>query len=631
MSGAGVMSAPPRTNTRLATPSAAGRAPARGAFAATVLIALLACPATLPAHPISLTTALVDVRDGKITVELDVMVEDLVLYYELDHDADFRFPKGVIEPQAQRHRDFLLDYFQLRDGDGERFAGEIVDVDLSEIDDDGVHIDDLMAYSIIYTFEFPLERQPDHLTVFQNFGGRDPIVPAEMDTWIFHDGTRLEQPVQLAHSTAHTVELDWDAPPDADGEDDLDDARERVRERDVEDLGIAGYSRVYGYVYVTRTQVRHELLIPLLTVETWLDIEREEAGRINVEEQQRLSDALFEFLSRHNHVRIDGTRVRPELERVDFFGPGIRDFAEEVEPRPVSVYNARVGVIVSFPAETPPEHVEIEWHHFTEQMPYYRPALFGYDDQTHDVLFDPYLTQFEWTPEQPPESVELVALDRPEPIPHLSLPALSLLLLLGAAGLAVCGAWPGRVPAARRVAYLAFAGALALGAWAGESHARIEVAHPLEPRPELDDDDAHRVFAALHENIYRAFEKRDEQRIYDALERSVAGPLLEELYLEVRRGLTLQEQGGAVSRVDDVQILEAERGPADTDAPQRQTFEYRATWTVTGTVEHWGHVHTRKNQYEAVFTIEGFESGWRITDFRPVGEQRLEMRTRLRS
>ncbi len=40
-------------------------------------------------------------------------------------------------------------------------------------------------------------------------------------------------------------------------------------------LGIASYSGLYSFLYITRFEVRHELLIPLLSLEQWLPIDRQ--------------------------------------------------------------------------------------------------------------------------------------------------------------------------------------------------------------------------------------------------------------------------------------------------------------------------------------------------------------------
>jgi hypothetical protein len=51
---------------------------------------------------------------------------------------------------------------------------------------------------------------------------------------------------------------------------------------------------------------------------------------------------------------------------------------------------------------------------------------------------------------------------------------------------------------------------------------------------------------------------------------------------------------------------------------------------VVGTVEHWGHVHSRTNEYEARFTIEPRASAWKITALEVLNEKRLKFETTVR-
>ena len=71
----------------------------------------------------------------------------------------------------------------------------------------------------------------------------------------------------------------------------------------------------------------------------------------------------------------------------------------------------------------------------------------------------------------------------------------------------------------------------------------------------------------LLRDVYRAFDHRDEERIYDTLARSVTGELLERTYLEVRQGLVLANQGepGPGSRVS--RCSTSPPGPWRTGAP----------------------------------------------------------------
>jgi hypothetical protein len=117
------------------------------------------------------------------------------------------------------------------------------------------------------------------------------------------------------------------------------------------------------------------------------------------------------------------------------------------------------------------------------------------------------------------------------------------------------------------------------------------------------------VAESLLRNVYRAFDYHTESDIYDALARSVQGDLLADLYLKIKQGLIMQEQGGAVAHVQEVNVVHTE--PAE--GKSKDGFTERVTWQVEGTVEHWGHIHMRVNEYSAELEIEPAGGFWKIT------------------
>jgi len=134
----------------------------------------------------------------------------------------------------------------------------------------------------------------------------------------------------------------------------------------------------------------------------------------------------------------------------------------------------------------------------------------------------------------------------------------------------------------------------------------------------LSDEVTGEVVASLLHNIYRAFDFRGEEQIYDVLEQSVEGDLLAQIYLETQRGLVLANQGGARAKVKQIEVvdLKSERG-------DKGGFIARATWNVAGSVGHWGHIHERRNQYRAILAIEPVNGAWKLTDLEILEEQRL--------
>ena len=99
----------------------------------------------------------------------------------------------------------------------------------------------------------------------------------------------------------------------------------------------------------------------------------------------------------------------------------------------------------------------------------------------------------------------------------------------------------------------------------------------------------------------------------------VEGDLLTRTYLETKRALVLENQGGARARVQEV-VVES----AQTSAPEEgEGFKARCTWTVAGAVGHWGHIHQRRNRYTADVTVRPIDGTWRITGLELLNEERL--------
>ena len=127
--------------------------------------------------------------------------------------------------------------------------------------------------------------------------------------------------------------------------------------------------------------------------------------------------------------------------------------------------------------------------------------------------------------------------------------------------------------------------------------------------------------------MYRAFHRRTEESIYDALAHSVDGELLRTVYLEVRRNLAMEDQGGAMARIQDVELLESH---VVDDRPSNELPTIRARWNVVGSVEHWGHLHQRTHQYEADFEMRMVDGHWKLAALQMRDEEQLEAKTTLR-
>jgi len=125
----------------------------------------------------------------------------------------------------------------------------------------------------------------------------------------------------------------------------------------------------------------------------------------------------------------------------------------------------------------------------------------------------------------------------------------------------------------------------------------------------------------LLKNVYRAFDFREEGDIYDKLALSVSGDLLEQIYLQNRKSFAIKKAGGAQAKVKKVEVIDIDM---ERVKGQGITFRLNTRWTAMGSVGHWGHVHMRKNYYNALITVSGIDGRWKITDLELLEETRID-------
>lgn len=220
-------------------------------------------------------------------------------------------------------------------------------------------------------------------------------------------------------------------------------------------------------------------------------------------------------------------------------------------------------------------------------------------------------TKVNWRMEGEAEVPQLLAVPAVEWEKHallqyLAIPAIAL--LVGAAFLVL----------RHRQKSPAWVGWLTIGGIAcGVAALRVKVERVSPPSAE-DTDEI--VYASLR-NIYHAFDFRDEEAIYDTLEKTVSGPLLEEVYLEVRRSLELENTGGPRVRVYEIALRDCE---AESVAGENDTLPVLANWATIGEVTHWGHTHERTNRYEARMVLAPVGDGWKVTGLDLLNEERIQ-------
>ena len=150
-----------------------------------------------------------------------------------------------------------------------------------------------------------------------------------------------------------------------------------------------------------------------------------------------------------------------------------------------------------------------------------------------------------------------------------------------------------------------------------------------ETQPLISETDAERVFLAMHESMYRAFDYTSESDIYDRLETALDGDLLGHLYEQIRLSLLQAEEEMKVGVVTGLEPIETTVASIDLAAssPTGLGFDVAHRWRVDGTVYHWGHSHTRAHIYDANYRVVYTDNGWRITEHELLSQQRIDPET----
>ena len=138
---------------------------------------------------------------------------------------------------------------------------------------------------------------------------------------------------------------------------------------------------------------------------------------------------------------------------------------------------------------------------------------------------------------------------------------------------------------------------------------------------QISNDDSKAIVLSLLKNVYRAFDFREEEDVYDKLAISVSGDLLTEVYLQSRKSMVIEQAGGAQAKVKEVDVLETE---VKESSKQKGALDIKTKWTAIGSVGHWGHIHTRQNVYDAILTLAVADGSWKITGIELLEEKRID-------
>ena len=533
------------------------------------------------------------VEDDHVRLELEIGTNDVGVFRNLLPDGLYQQLGYGSVPLEERLSKFVNEDMTLL-ADGSQLPGRVTNIGPAtrplrdEITGEALPTPEEQAIVVVRaTIVYALERRPDSLTL---------VAPREtglanIGFVLYHQGVAVNDYRYLRSGL--TVNLDWqDAWYSA--------FLERGMRRQY-------YSSMTGFIYVEPFEVRKEIIVRPFDLQQYIDLGLEGQSTIPAERHDEIKAKVVEFLDAHFPVKIDGEPVKGIVDRVNFLRRTLRS-SVVIDNQDLDLLSATMGIIYVFPTEGLPQSVEMEWDLFNDKTPSI-PAATVDQAGPLPVILQPDFSTLRWENflrfpelptladiEKPPTSLQILT-------GWLRWPLLLVSVLLG---LFLCFRLVKRQIALPLTATCLSFPVLTL------------ILFYQYSQVELNDERLAQLVGDLLHNVYRAFDYRGEEVIYDALANSVAGELLTDIYLETQRGLELENQGGARVKVKSTEINEAQ-------LVQRvgNRLTIASAWNVSGSVGHWGHVHERNNRYRANLEIDEIDGVWKLTGLEILEEQRL--------
>ncbi len=367
-------------------------------------------------------------------------------------------------------------------------------------------------------------------------------------------------------------------------------------------------SSLLSFLYIDPYEVRHEVLTRIKDLDYWMDLGYGINDKIPIEEQPALKDSIAKFLIERNIVTIDGKEIVPIIDRVHWVKWSLSGIQILEIPEEMDYSSAVIGVIFAYPHDSIPQEVVIDWDMFTDRINTI-PNI-----ATDPVGPMPYTLQ--------PDDNKLVWTNymKNYKLPTISEVSISSYKLYVLKVLAIFIFIIGIViliKSDRKKRGLKML-ALSMVIYMSGYFFPYQLSIPFIQQTSFSKPEATKLISQLLKNTYRAFDFREESDIYDKLAVSNDGDLLSEVYIQTKKGMVLESQGGIQVKVKDVELLEVEEVTSE-----KEGLTYHVKWIVSGDVGHWGHIHRRINQYSAHLSIIAVDGVWKVSGIEITEEIRL--------
>lgn len=455
----------------------------------------------------------------------------------------------------------------------------------------------LMKENIIYVeIEYKLTKQIPQLTFIPPMQEATSGTLANIGFVVYHNKIPVNDLRYL--ETKETVYLDWDDP--------------WYSYFENKNISRHHSSSFMSFLYVEPYEVRHEILVRIKDLEGWINLDYSMDDVIEIDEQDSIKQLISNFLSKRNILEIDNERPKPIIDRIHFVEVQLSGIQIMEVPKPISYASAIIGIIFAYPHEGMPKEIKVFWDMFNEKIQKV-PSMsidpagpWPYDLQPSDSV----LTWTNFLKHYKLPTVTELKVEKAT----FNVPLFTIVFLLMMLFTLYRNNWSLKGLTKWRKFFFVLYILLAIMSIPVGYKATV----PFMQKKFYATPEAKDLISQLLKNTYRAFDFREEGDVYDKLAICNDNKLLQKIYLQTRKSMVIENQGGIEAKIDEVLVTNVEERDHPMDG-----MAYRCNWIVKGVVGHWGHKHQRVNQYDAIITIKPIDGVWKMADLDIIEEVRL--------
>ena len=127
-------------------------------------------------------------------------------------------------------------------------------------------------------------------------------------------------------------------------------------------------SGIKTFLYIEPFEVRHETLVRVKDMATWMNLGLRGDEYIETDEFEPLKERIGDFLLQHSKVLIDGQSLKPILDRTSFVKYTMTRTFFIDQPERMPLNTAMVGVIVTYLTKEIARKVTVDWDLFSDKI-----------------------------------------------------------------------------------------------------------------------------------------------------------------------------------------------------------------------------------------------------------------------